>query len=453
MTFSERRRPPLGPHLLPRVLLAWMVIAVLMLAIFSPAIAEMRFPGNDDMLRLAQVRDLIAGHGWFDLSQHRIDGQGGDAARHWSRLVDIPLAASILILRPLLGQPLAETVTLVAVPLLTLGCALLLIGRIAWRMFDEEVAGLACLVTALSVPVITQLRPMRIDHHGWQIVLVLLTVNCLMARSQRLGGWCAGVAIAAGLSISIESLPLAGVMVALIALRWLRNWDERRWLVHTLLGLSLGSLALFAATRGFADLANYCDRISPVHLAMFGWAALVITLVGSARPHPFGWTLAGLAVAGGGALAMLVLAAPQCSGGAFDNAAEGLPVWRQPLADMLQIVIPPVFAVLASARIAAQSRDWLQRWWVDYTVLLIAALVIAVFVARAGAVAGALSAIPLGWQLKQWFRNARMQRAASRRIAAMAGVALALLPAAPLTIYALVAPAQASTPPVETGHR
>ena len=100
-----------------------------------------------------------------------------------------------------------------------------------------------------------------------------------------------------------------------------------------------------------------------------------------------------------------------------------------------------------------RSRDWLQRWWVDYTLLLIAALAISVFVARAGAVAGALSAVPLGWQLKQWLRHARQQRAASRRIAAMAGVAIALVPAAPLTVYTLVAPAHAATSLIEGGPR
>jgi hypothetical protein len=455
----------MGRDLLLRVALAWVAISVLMLATNAVAIMEMRFPDPDDTLRLIQVRDLLAGQGWFDLHQHRVDAAGGGAAMHWSRLVDIPLAASILILRPFFGQPTAEMITLVIVPLLTLGCALLLVGRIAWRMFGDEAAGLACLVTALSVPVITQLRPMRIDHHGWQIVLVLLAVNGLMARSPRLGGWITGLAIAAWLAISIEGLPLAAVIVALIALRWLRGWEDRRWLIHTMLGLSAGSLVLFAATRGLADLANHCDQISPVHLAMFAWGALVVTLLGSARPHPLGWTLAGFALAGGGALAMLFAAAPQCAGGAFVdlqpavrhfwyyNVGEGLPVWRQPLADMLQIVIPPVFAIVASARIAAQSRDWLRRWWIDYTVLLIAALTISIFVARAGAVAGALSAVPLGWQLKQWFRNARMQRYASRRIAAMAGVALALVPAAPLTIYTLVAPAHASTPLIEAGAR
>lgn len=464
MSFPERRRPPFGPKLMPRVVLAWAAIGLLLLLTNAMAIAERRFPDPDDALRLVQIRDLIGGQGWFDLHQHRVDASHGGVAMHWSRLVDLPLAAVILLLKPLLGQALAEMVALIAVPLLTLGCALLLVGRIAWRLFDEEIAGLACLAMALSVPVIGQLRPLRIDHHGWQIVLALVAVNALMARSPRLGGAIAGLAMAAWLAISIEGLPLAALIAGIAALRWLRGGDNgtgRDWLVGMMQALSAGTIALFLTTRGIGDLVNHCDAISPVHLAMFGWGTLVLAML--PRNRPVGWTLAGFALAAGGALAMLVHAAPQCSSGAFveldpvvrrfwyDNVAEGLPIWRQPVAEMLQIVIPPVFAILASAKLAARSSDWLRQWWIDYTILLCGALLIAVLVARAGAVAGALSAVPLGWQISQWLRSARQQRRIGRKVTAMAGAALALLPAMPLTFYSLIAPAHASAPTDQGG--
>ena len=43
-------------------------------------------------MRLVEVRDLIAGQGWFDLTQHRLDPPG--VSMHWSRVIDAPLAAS-----------------------------------------------------------------------------------------------------------------------------------------------------------------------------------------------------------------------------------------------------------------------------------------------------------------------------------------------------------------------
>ncbi|MGN6357770.1 MAG: hypothetical protein ACTHLU_09860 [Novosphingobium sp.] len=463
MTLAEHRRPPFGPRLLPRVALAWAAIALLLLLTNLTGIAERRFPDPDDTLRLVQVRDLIAGQGWFDLHQHRIDAPHGGIPMHWSRLVDLPLALMILLAKPIFGQSTAEMIALVVVPLLTLGCALLLIGRIAWRMFDEEIAGLACLAMALSVPVISQLRPLRIDHHGWQIVFALAAVNGLMARSPRTGGWIAGLAMAAWLTISIEGLPLAAVIAAICALRWLRGESQRAWLVSLMQGLATGSIALFLVTRGLGDLAPHCDAISPVHLAMFGWGALIVTLVQPLRP--LAWSLGGFALAAGGALAMLASAAPQCTGGAFveldpvvrrfwyDGVAEGLPVWRQPLAEALQIVVPPIFAILASAKLAATSRDWLRTWWTDYTLLLCASLVIAVLVSRAGAMTGALSAVPLGWQISRWLRSARTEHRTGHKAAAFAGVALALLPAFPLTLYGLVAPASAGAAPGGTVDR
>jgi hypothetical protein len=60
-------------------------------------------PDTDDNLRMAQVRASFGGQGWFDLVQHRFDPAHGGANIHWSRLVDLPIAALILLFRPLAG--------------------------------------------------------------------------------------------------------------------------------------------------------------------------------------------------------------------------------------------------------------------------------------------------------------------------------------------------------------
>ena len=57
---------------------------------------------TDDNLRMSQVRALLAGQDWFDLRQHRLTPPLGIDV-HWSRLVDLPLAGLILLLRPLFG--------------------------------------------------------------------------------------------------------------------------------------------------------------------------------------------------------------------------------------------------------------------------------------------------------------------------------------------------------------
>ncbi|BDI59913.1 hypothetical protein [Qipengyuania nanhaisediminis] len=454
---TERRRSAFPLEFVARVGIAWLVVSALLVLINWSAIASRSFPDPDDMMRLVQVRDLIGGQGWFDLTQHRVDAPGGGVAMHWSRLVDVPLALVILSLSPVLGTSVAESVALVAVPLVTLGIAMLLAARIAWRLLGDEEATLTCLVVALSVPVLFQLGPMRIDHHGWQIVCALGAMNGLMARSPRKGGIAIGACLAAWLSISIEGLPLAAIIFAVLALRWLKRRDERAMLLSAIQSFALLSAALFLLTRGIGDLAAHCDAIGPVHLAMFGFGALVLTALARIEPAPRGLILGGFVIAGGGALAILFAAAPQCaSGGGFSaldplvarywhaNVLEGMPIWRQSLSAALQYAVTPVIAFVSALNLASRSRDWLRRFWADYALILGGALLVAVFVSRAGAVAAALAAPPLAWQLREWLRAIRKMRRPAPRMAAMLGLCCALLPAFPAMLLTLAMPARAS---------
>ncbi|GGE04841.1 hypothetical protein GCM10011515_25550 [Tsuneonella deserti] len=454
--FVERRRPALTGELLLRVLLAWAMIAALLLVTSLPSIQSHRFPDPDDALRLVQVRDLMAGQGWFDLTQHRIDAVRGGLTMGGSRLVDIPLAAVILALRGLIGQGAAETVAMVAVPLLTFGVALLLAARIAWRVIGDEAAGFACLAMGLSAPLVQQLRPMRIDHHGWEVVCVLAAMNGLMARSARLGGSVTGLALAAGLSISTEGVTLAAAICGVTALRWLRERGDAAWFVATMQGLAAGSLGFFAVTRGFAGSAEYCDAISPAHLAGLGAAALAATGLARLEPMPRFALVIGIgAVAGIGAATMVALA-PQCTGVApapldplvarlwTGGPGDGLPIWRQDAALALQIAVPPLVGLLACFRLAGRSSGWLRRFWQEYAIVLGVALAVALFVARAGAAAGALAAVPLGWQVREWLRSSRMLRRPGKRALVLTSMSLSLLPALPLMLFALAMPAQAA---------
>jgi len=452
----DRRRPAFAAALFTRAGLAWAVICALLLVTDFNAIAASRFPDPDDIMRLLQVQDLLAGQSWFDVTQYRVDAVSGGVPMHWSRLVDIPLAAVIAVLSLFMNSAAAQAAAAVIVPLVTLGCALLLAGRIAWRLIGEEAAGFACLAMALSVPLISHMRPLRIDHHGWQIVLALLAVNALMARNARAGGWMIGIVLALWVSISIEGLPLAAAVCGLVALRWLRDRRSRDWFVYTMASLGITSVLLFGLTRGFSDLAQHCDAISPVHLTIFVWGGAAAWLLARCEPIPRGAVVCAMGLIAAGAGAIMYFAAPQCAGGGFaaldplvakywyQGVGEGLPVWKQTPGLALQIMVPPLIALAAALQLARSTSDWLRQWWYEYALLLMAALIVAMFVARAGAVAGALASVPLGWQISQWIRNARNMRRPGRRALALASVALALMPAMPLTLLAIAMPARAS---------
>ncbi|MEL6877886.1 MAG: hypothetical protein AAGL68_07290 [Pseudomonadota bacterium] len=453
---SERRHCLISPALLVRVGLAWVLVCSVLLIVNFKAISASLFPDPDDIMRLIQVRDLIGGQSWFDLTQYRVNSVGGGVPMHWSRLVDMPIAFVIVVLTPLFGSAGAEMAVLIIIPLLTLGIAMLLAARIAWRLLGEEEAVMTCLVIAMSIPLLFQFGPLRIDHHGWQIVCALAAMNGLMARNARAGGAFIGAVIAIWLSISIEGLPLAAAICGVVALRWLRDRNDRVWLTATIQSLAITGAVVFGLTRGIGDLATYCDAIGPVHLAMFGWGALVLTVLAKAEPLPRPAIWMGFGVAGGGAIALYLYSVPQCAGGGFSaldplveqywyqSVSEGLPVWQQNPKVALQYAVAPLIAIFAAINLIGRSYDWLRRFWIEYTIVLIAAFVISLLVARAGAVAGALAAVPLAWQVRQWLRTIRVMRRPAPRVLAMAAVSLALLPALPVLLMGWAMPAKAS---------
>lgn len=453
----ERRRSAFPKAFLKKAGLVWALVSAFLIAINWNTIASLHFSDPDDILRLIQVRDLLGGQSWFDLTQYRVDAAGGGVAMHWSRLVDIPLALVILVLTPLIGTAMAETAAIVIVPLITLACVMVLASRIAWRLWGDEEATLTALVIVISIPVLFQLSPMRIDHHGWQLVCALAAVNGLLARSAVRGGWIIGASFAAWLSISIEGLPLAAITFAVLALRWLRDPKAHGWLVSAIQSLAMVSAALFAFTRGFGDLVTYCDAISPVHLAMFGWGALCLTLLAQPARVPFGLRLAGFALAGGGALAMMLSAAPGCAtGGGFaqvdplvadiwlSNVLEGRPLWEQVLAIALQYIASPLIAIFAGLQLMVRSHEGLREFWRDYALIVGGALAVSILVARTGAVACVLASPLVAWQLRRWMKTIRMMESPLPRMAAMVGVACALLPAIPALLLTSAMPVRAS---------
>lgn len=454
---EDRRRAAFPLSFLLKAGLVWVFVSALMIAANWSAISALRMSDPDDVLRLIQVRDLLAGQSWFDVTQTRVDAPGGGTPMHWSRLVDIPLALIILALSPIFGSAGAETTALVAVPLITMGCVMVLASRIAWRLWGDEEAIFTALIIVVSIPVLFQLSPLRIDHHGWQLVCALAALNGLLARSPQRGGWIVGGAFAFWLAISIEGLPLAVITFAVLALRWLKDPAAKVWLVSAVQSLAAVSALLFAATRGFADFASYCDAISPVHLAMFIWGAVILTLLGHAKRPTMGLILIGYAFAGGGALAILLAEAPGCvTGGGFaqvdplvaetwlTNVKEGRPLWEQVLAIALQYLAAPLIGIYAASQLVRRFHDGMRPFFADYALILAGSLVVALFVSRTGAAACVLASPLLGWQVRRWLKAIRLMESPLPRMAAMIGVACALLPAIPALILTSAMPLRAS---------
>lgn len=101
--------------------LLWMVLAYGVPTVLFLVTQFMRAPDylgrdNDDAMRLVEVRDLLAGQSWFDLTQPRLGLEGG-TLMHWSRLIDLPIAGLMSMFRPFVGVAQAEILALAIWPM------------------------------------------------------------------------------------------------------------------------------------------------------------------------------------------------------------------------------------------------------------------------------------------------------------------------------------------------
>ena len=212
-------RSTLGPRVSTALLLAWMAVVI---GLGAPAFRTGVFDAmsTDDAMRLVEVRDLIGGQGWFDLTQYRLDPPG--MPMHWSRLIDALLALLIAFLKPLVGQHGAEAIVLVVWPSLLWAAALLLITSIAGGWNDDahrEKIQLAAIVLAcLSIPALIHFRAGAIDHHNVQIVLLLaFLLAASRIEKNTIMPLLAGIAASASFAIGIEMLPPIAVVCLAVA--------------------------------------------------------------------------------------------------------------------------------------------------------------------------------------------------------------------------------------------
>jgi hypothetical protein len=405
-------------------LLIWGAMSMIAIVGNWPAIVALDLGDTDDAMRMAQVRDLLAGQSWWDLAQYRVNPAGGGVLMHWSRIVDAPLAAAILILKPLFGQAMAERIAMTLWPPL-LGAALSVACALGYRgLSDRRIAYVAPLFLILSGFIVMQFRPLRVDHHGWQILFAMLIMaQALRPASWRAGLW-AGLCAAALLAVSIEGLPIVALFAGLAALRWALHGGaaDRNRLFGTIGALAGGAILIQFITRGPVGLAGtWCDSLSAPYMAAFVVAAAAIFAVVRANPGTVWLRLVLLGGAGVAAAGALVWIEPQCANGPFAsldpivveywyrNILEGQPLWASGAYDAIYVLVPSlvglVGAVLAWRR-APLAVD--RRNWATIIIALLGAAALSLFVLRSVSTAH-LFALPgcawLGLRAWAWARS------------------------------------------------
>ncbi|HEX8389175.1 MAG TPA: hypothetical protein VF636_09170, partial [Sphingomonas sp.] len=287
-----------------------------------PDLSRLVLPDTDDMVRLAQVRDWLAGQAANDWTQSRMGGRAG-APMHWSRLNDLGPAAIIAAAQPFSGRYGAELLAVLLYPALLFAASLFLSARIAGRLWSPRAGVVAIAVAALAFPGTTIFAPGRIDHHALQAVLVQLALLAITRAPSRASGVGAGTAMAVSLATGLEATPQIAALILTLAGLWAWRGEQERGRLGALAAALGGTTAAFLLVmRPTLWSAAYCDAFTPASTTgtLLGAAALgLLALATTGLPGPRARLACGAAL-GAAALGATLLLYPACLDGPYGVA-------------------------------------------------------------------------------------------------------------------------------------
>jgi hypothetical protein len=272
---------------------------------------------NDDVMRLVEVRDLLAGQGWFDLMQYRLGLEGG-TLMHWSRLIDLPIANLIMLFSLFLSPGMAEAAALFVWPLLTAIPVFYAMAAGGTVLAGRQGGLLALVLAFLFVLGVNRFQPGSIDHHNVQLGLIATIAACLILPGRPpYAHAVAGVAAALAIAIGAETTPHIVVACAIVAVQWLWLGDGMKAAASAFaLAMATTLTAVFFLTVPPAQYGMVaCDALSTgfYALGVIGAGSFFLA-VSTVSARSLAQRLAALGLVGAATLAAAVVIAPQCLG-------------------------------------------------------------------------------------------------------------------------------------------
>lgn len=291
------------------------VTVVVLLLINLPGATDYVGVDNDDAMRLVQVRDLLGGQSWFDLTQYRL-GLDGGTLMHWSRLVDLPIAALILTFSQVLPAERAEAAAVLVWPLF-----LILPLFVAVAVGARRIGGLPAMPIALGLAALLALTsnrflPGAIDHHNVQLVLVAVIAAMLVDPRHKPASFAlAGLAAAVAIAIGAETSPFVATACLVVAVLWAWHGSGFAPAARAFaLTVTIAISALFFATvppRLYTMAA--CDSLSISYYGITAVGGLLLLVTVQLASNASRRTRFAVLMADGAAvLAAALILAPQC---------------------------------------------------------------------------------------------------------------------------------------------
>lgn len=412
-----------------QVLLFWVLFLAIMINVAPIDGFRSVLLSTDDAMRLVTVRELLANWDWFNFYQPRLNSPEG-VVMHWSRLVDAPLALLILFFENFVTRETAEQWVLHIWPL-SLLFVLLLVSSFLSLHFTATSTGTrnskgtgiwpAVILPVCFVPLLSEFRLGRLDHHNLQIILTLLLLLSVVQSFRRANfALFAGFIAATMMAIGVETLAFVALAIMAYGLRWLcLKAGEGDRLLRFALSFGFFTAALFFLTTSYERYtAAMCDALSPVYLL-----ASVLTMVCCIVLVSIGKYLqtTQMRLTAGGvltvaAVGLLGIFYPACLSGPYSEVDPDLTllwmtyvsearnilhsVWSMPQ-DFAIYYLMPAIALSISLSVVWFHQD--ERFWDWLTLLLFLALAFAISLVqiRGAKFAGALAIPVAAWLIAE----------------------------------------------------
>ena len=379
---------------------------------------------GDDVMRLLQIQDYLAGQSWFDTDQMRLGVVGG-TDMHWSRLVDLPIILLTHIFDIFMTRDEALMLAVSVWPPLTAGLFIFAIAKAAQYYAESGAAAIGSaqlpFKTAQAFTLVLlgfftvqffRFEPGAIDHHNVQMGLVALAM--MGAADPRLrfkSHFIAGAAAALSVAIGTEVYIFAGVICGFVAVNWLIRGEEARRAAQGFgLGLSLTMIAAFFATIAPTEYRLVkCDSLSLITLsaAIAGGLGLALAAQLASQKTMIARLIAGAAVAAS-CLIIFALQGPQCMSNPLatipedvrrlwlDEVQEARPIWNVGT-DWLAVIPltlgPALLGLFVLGRQIKADGSWSPRWL--FMALLLSAALLSLYQVRFNTFSYVFALVPL----------------------------------------------------------
>lgn len=406
---------------------AWLLAGAIFASVIVMSLVRSRLgqpgPDSDDVMRLVQIQDLLAGQGWFDLHQYRLGPDGG-TLMHWSRIPDIPILLLTSLFDLFMQRETALAWAITVWPPISL---LIVLRGLAFAARNLGDGKLLVFTFIIALPVLFghfRFLSGAIDHHNLQLGFLAMAVGASLDRDVLpASAAISAVMLALSVAVGIELYPFVAALCAFHALDWAMRGPQVRHGTITFGAVLAGAIALcfFGTVPPSSWGRVYCDSLSIISFLALAIGGGGLALCASfLSGYSLGVRLLGLAAVGASCSVLFLFQAPQCLGNPldvlapdvrgiwFNSITEARPMFAQGSGNWAFVAYAmgtSLVALCVSVLGVMQGRDF--RTHLLFALLLSLSIVLMLYQVRFHVFAAMLAIVPCAIWVTRVFESGR----------------------------------------------